>query len=403
MEDGSKKVGRRQLMAWLAAAAAASTLAACGGGGKSITDPVDELATLQTQQRLNEQVAVSLKNGLVGTVIGQLNGPDGKLVRAASGSTKLSGGKALNGDERFIIGSNTKAMTAALAAICVERGLLRWDSKPADVIPELRGNVHAGYKDVTLVLLLDHLGGLMAFTGEEDALKFAAFLEGVPGALPGTPAGRRRFMASWLLAQAPAAKAGQEFLYSNAGYTLAAAMLEAVTGQDFEALFESMLAKPLKLDVQWRHPVGDTQPQGHVGDTVPLLQAWQPLPADWQVWLDAMGPSGSANMSVAGYSEWQRLHLQAFQGRSTPLPAAYLTRIRGLKLGQYALGWMGGEVNGQALLFHTGADEGFMAIAGMRLDGKRSFVAMTNTFGYRTDGSSWVMDSLGQTAEALVK
>ncbi|MDM4765068.1 hypothetical protein [Pelomonas sp. SE-A7] len=60
-------------------------------------------------------------------------------------------------------------------------------------------------------------------------------------------------------------------------------------------------------------------------------------------------------------------------------------------------------MEGRALIFHTGADEGFMAIAGMTLDGKRAFAAMTNTFGYRPDGSSWTMDSLGRAAEVLMK
>ncbi|MDM4765067.1 serine hydrolase domain-containing protein [Pelomonas sp. SE-A7] len=300
-------------MAWLGAAAAASSLPGCGGGGgKSLTDPVAELERYKAQQKLDEQAAASRQDGLVGVVLARLDGPDAELLRSAAGSTRLSGGRALKGNERFIIGSNTKAMTAALAALCVERGLLRWDSKPAELLPELRGQMHAGFQDLTLALLLDHLGGLMAFSEEADAMKFADFLEGFAGALPGTPSGRRSFMASWLLAQAPAAKVGQEFLYSNAGYTLAASMLEAAAGQDFELMFESLLAKPLKLDVQWRHPLGDDQPQGHVGEAASQLRAWQPLREDWQVWMDVMGPSGSANLSIAGYCEWQRLHLQAF-------------------------------------------------------------------------------------------
>ncbi len=40
--------------------------------------------------------------------------------------------------DRFHLGSCTKAMTALLAAIAVERGLLRWDSTLAELIPELR-------------------------------------------------------------------------------------------------------------------------------------------------------------------------------------------------------------------------------------------------------------------------
>lgn len=403
MESSSKRMGRRQLMAWLAVAAAAATLAACGGGGKSLTDPVDELATLQTQQRINEQAAAARKDGLVGVVVAQLKGPDDPLIRAAAGSTKLAGGRALSGDERFIIGSNTKAMTAALAALCVERGLLRWDSKPAELLPELQGQMHAGYRDLTLAMLLDHKGGVAAFTEGAELLHFADYLEGYSGPLPSTETGRRRFFAGWLLAQPPSARVGEEYLYSNAGFTLAAAMLEAATGQDFKALFDSQLARPLKLDVQWGAPRGEGQPVGHVGDSPQLLQANQALPAEQQVWLEVLGPSGAANLSVTAYSEWLRWHLQALQGRKTLLPAGYVARIKSLKDGDYALGWAGVDVEGRPMLVHSGADEGFMSLVCIAKDGKLGLFAMTNTFGFKADGSSWVMDSLSKAFVALLK
>lgn len=403
MDGDIKGMARRRLMAWLGAAAAAGALGGCGGGaGNSTgpTEPVDETARLQ--RRINEQAAAARQDGLVGVVLGRLGGPDARLMRAAAGNTRLAGGRALGGDERFIIGSNTKAMTAALAALCVERGLLRWDSKPAELLSELRGRLHAGYQDLTLALLLDHLGGVPAFTGEPELLRFAGFLESYGGALPGSETGRRRFFANWLLSQAPAARVGQEPLYSNAGYALAAAMLEAASGQDFKTLFDGLLARPLQLDVQWGAPLGDAQPQGHVGNTAQQLQAWQPLPGDLQAWIEVLGPAGAANLSTSGYGEWQRWHLQALQGRATPLPAAYLARIKSLKTGQYALGWQGSEADGRPLIVHSGADAGFMSIVGLALDGKVALFAMTNTFGIRADGGSWVMESLNRSLLALL-
>ena len=53
-------------------------------------------------------------------------------------------------DDRFHIGSDTKAMTALLAAMLVEAGALRWDSTVAAVFPELAGTMDAGLRRVTL-------------------------------------------------------------------------------------------------------------------------------------------------------------------------------------------------------------------------------------------------------------
>jgi CubicO group peptidase (beta-lactamase class C family) len=64
----------------------------------------------------------------------------------------------------FHIGSNAKALTATVAALLVEAGRLDWGTRPADVIPELAGHVHAAYDVVTLDMLLTHRAGVPAFT-----------------------------------------------------------------------------------------------------------------------------------------------------------------------------------------------------------------------------------------------
>lgn len=407
MERGAGRavavMGRRRLMAWLGAAAAASSLQGCGGGGKSVTDPVGELERYQQQKRLDEQAAACRKDGLVGVVLARIAGPDAALLRAAAGSTRLTGGQALGGNERFMIGSNTKAMTAALAAQCVERGMLHWDSKPAELLPELKSSLHPGYQSLTLGLLLDHKGGLPAFTGEDDPARFIDYLSTYQGSLPADETGRRRFFCTWLLGQAPVAKVGEDFLYSNAGYALAGAMLEAASGQRFQALFDTLLSKPLKLDLQWGPPQAADQPRGYVGDTPALLKATQPLPSELQIWWDVLLPSGDANLAVDGYGQWLRWHAEALRGRNTPLPAAYVSRVRTLKAGQYALGWLGSEVDGRAIIFHTGADQGFMAIVALAQDGNLALYGLTNTFGWQADGSSWVLDSLNRAALGLLK
>ena len=65
-------------------------------------------------------------------------------------------------DDRFHIGSNTKAMTAMLCGILIEEGMLKWDQTIGETFPELKKSMHPGYQAVTLEQLLTHRGGAPA-------------------------------------------------------------------------------------------------------------------------------------------------------------------------------------------------------------------------------------------------
>jgi CubicO group peptidase (beta-lactamase class C family) len=63
-------------------------------------------------------------------------------------------------DDRFHIGSDSKAFTSLLAGQFVEAGSVRWQSTPADVFPELKGKMDAEFSKITLEELLSHSSGL---------------------------------------------------------------------------------------------------------------------------------------------------------------------------------------------------------------------------------------------------
>ncbi|WP_198085247.1 serine hydrolase, partial [Variovorax sp. E3] len=155
------------------------------------------------------------------------------------------GGKTL-----FAIDADAKAMTAVIAARLVERGLIRWDTRIAEALPELRREMLPAYRGATLDDLLAHRAGLPPFTAREEFRRFLGLLPAHPDAQLASDSGRRLFFARWLLQQPPAADTG--FLYSNAGYALAATMLERASGQNYHALFEQEVARPLGIAGAWR-------------------------------------------------------------------------------------------------------------------------------------------------------
>ena len=63
-------------------------------------------------------------------------------------------------EDRFHLGSDTKAFTSLLAGQFVEAGKLRWDSTLAEVFPEVKDKMDAEFAKITLEQLLSHAGGL---------------------------------------------------------------------------------------------------------------------------------------------------------------------------------------------------------------------------------------------------
>src|SRR5262249_49229661 len=113
--------------------------------------------------------------------------------------------------DQFHLGSDTKAMTAALVAQFVQKGDLRWDSTLGATFPALAPGMSPEFRGITLEQLLPHHAGL-----PHD-------IEGGWGVIPRRPSPREqrqealRRMGRAKLFSEP----GKKIAYSNAGYVLA--------------------------------------------------------------------------------------------------------------------------------------------------------------------------------------
>ena len=363
-------------------------LTACGSGSDT-PSPLPGIAA--------EAASSAVRQGLVGAMFGQVSTT--QRESGVAGLRQIGTADALNGQESFIIGSTTKAMTAMVAARLIERNVLRWDTKIGEAIPGLQQSMRADYRGVTLEQLLAHRGGILAMSGDEDIQSFQVFLDNYTGALPQTLQERRRFFAEWLVTQPPPINVlpGQGFFYSNAGYALVSAMLEAVTGKPYETLFDEELAQPLGVAGSWVRPelMAANQPLGHAGARGQLVVV-PPPSSEEQPWVDAIfAPAGLFSTTSSAYSIWLHWHLLALQGQTTPLPAGYVQRLQQLAEGDYAVGWVGRvDPAGRPVLLHDGHWLGFMTLVVVDLAGHRASFGLTNTGDIAADGSSWVLEVL---------
>ncbi|MGN6107137.1 MAG: serine hydrolase domain-containing protein [Kofleriaceae bacterium] len=198
--------------------------------------------------------------------------------------------------DRWHLGSNTKAMTATLLGIFVERGTVRWESTIGELF---RGEkIDPSYAAVTLEQLVRHLGGAPGNPPTPVWMKLWA-----DGAEPGA---RLAFVRS-ILAQ-PVAQPPGTFAYSNAGYMIAGAALERATGRTWEQLLRDELFAPLGMASCGFGPPGSAgvsapdQPWGHNAQGASIAPG--PL-ADNP---PGLGPAGTVHCSLEDYGKFLAIH-----------------------------------------------------------------------------------------------
>ena len=167
---------------------------------------------------------------------------DGRLVAGgAVGTRRIGSDIPVTINDRFHIGSDTKAMTALLAAMLVEAGKLRWDATVGAIFPELVATMAAGVAGITLEQLLSHTSGISSDNPAQDKLIEQSFAQ------PGNLDELRYWIVTGLVKKSLQSKPGEKFAYSNLGYTLAGAIIERVGGKSWEELIAERIFDPLGL------------------------------------------------------------------------------------------------------------------------------------------------------------
>ena len=163
---------------------------------------------------------------------------DGKVeTRVADGLADRAGGRPVGPDDPVRIASVSKLVVALGVLRLVEAGRLDLDRDVSDYLGwRLR---HPAYPDrpISLAQLLGHRSGLNDDT--DYALPLDADLETA-----------LRDPAAWDKARAP----GGDFAYANFNYPVVAAVIEAATGERFDAAMARLVFRPLGLDACFNWP-----------------------------------------------------------------------------------------------------------------------------------------------------
>ncbi len=269
----------------------------------------------------------------------------------AVGVRKRGTDVAVSKADLWHLGSETKAMTAALIARLVERGLLRWDATVAEVFPELAGEMDPAFRAATVRHLLAHRAGL------DRDLDWSS-LE-ARGSLK-----EQRLEALKRAFSKPKRRAPEAaYLYSNLGYVVVGAIIERVTGKTWEEAMREEIFVPLsmktagfgglgtpgQIDQPWGHASGGkpTPKNGPEADNPPVL-----------------GPAGTVHASLEDWGRFIADLLRGLSGeRGILRPESYRELIAPPFGGSYALGWETAEREwaGGKALNHCGSNTFYYA------------------------------------------
>jgi CubicO group peptidase (beta-lactamase class C family) len=225
---------------------------------------------------------------------------NGEIVAAGAVGTRRAGTAIpVTVNDRFHIGSDTKAMTSLLAAMQVEEGRLRWNSTPAEVFPEFAATMDPGFAKVTLEQLLSHAGGLPTDNEAIGEVWKQGMLQG------GNLDAMRRFVVEAWSKMPLASSPGTRFEYSNMGYVIAGAMIERAAGKTWDELMVERIFSPLGLSTAGlgcQASLGKVDaPLGHImvdGKAQALLAG--PNCDNPSI----IGPAGIAHLSILDFARW---------------------------------------------------------------------------------------------------
>ena len=282
---------------------------------------------------------------------------NGQILSARGyGITDVRAAEPVDAHTVFRLASLSKSFAGTLTGMLVSEGALRWDSKVADFMPNLRFADPAAAQELTVAEVLSHRVGLTHNAFDRDIEGYAGYRDVV-----------QRF------AHAPMkCRPGECYAYQNVAFSLIGDVVYASSGQFYNEAVASRIFKPLGMNdasvglegiqasARWARP----HVRGRGGWT-----SLTPKPTYYRV-----SPAAGVNASASDMAQW----LLAQTGhRPDVLPQPLLAtlhapvvttpgELRGsawrrerLNGAGYGLGWRVYDYAGHRVVFHGGAVQGY--------------------------------------------
>jgi len=294
-------------------------------------DAPGEVVAVEDLQGFADELVVS--TGSDGGIVAFQSG-DQAPITVVAGSADAETGAELPPEGSFRVASVTKSYVAAAALVLADEGVLDLDD-PID-----RWIDWPGADRITLRQLLQHTAGIDAFgAAGADSDRFVELVldEGHAYTIDEVLA---------LTRELPAVdEPGVSTTYSNLGYVLAGAVLEAATGQALGEVLEQRVFTPAGLDSTWYAPdAADDERPAPLPGVYEFDESAEPIrTTDFSMasWDTLMGPAAGAGSTMDDYLRWGDTVF-----RSPSLDGVDLNSMSDIGPGGYGLGVVGVTADG---------------------------------------------------------
>lgn len=259
-------------------------------------------------------------------------------------------------DDYFHLGSLTKAITGFIAGYLVDRDKIQWDTKLFELFPKLKKKSNNNYHSITLEDLLTHRANIQPFNDTREFKKLPKF--------KGNKQQKRAEFSKYVLTLKPVdnttTTTTTSYNYSNAGYSIAAMMLEKVSGKSWEDLCLEILKSEMNIDFVFGWPNRNlkNQPFGHwveKGNIVPVYP-------DVDYELTLAEPAGDISMNIKNYAKFIQINIKGLAKKNKFLKSKTYKFLHTAK-SDYAIGWGNITKDDKQMSLHSGSDGTFFSRA----------------------------------------
>ncbi|MBN8528132.1 MAG: beta-lactamase family protein [Caulobacterales bacterium] len=297
--------------------------------------------------------------------------PGGLEWSGVRGVRRVGADEAATSQDRWHIGSNTKAMTAAAYARLVERGLTDWTRPLADVFSDVM--IDPAFAATTPDDLTRHIAGLT------DPTTLPLLMAARADARPVVE--QRAAVVRTALGKPPTGTPGR-FAYGNVNYVLLGAVVDRIARRPWEDVIRDEVFWPLGLSgAGLGAPLHDASglgnAWGHEGPPHARVAVDPATP-----WADnppLLGPAGTAHMTLYDYARWLQVMIG---GEQTWLSTEGVRGLITPREGQpYARGWITRPetwAGGTTTIAHEGSNTLWHTIAVAAPDKGLGFFVLSN-------------------------
>lgn len=313
--------------------------------------------TLKDKQRQISTYVQNVKNdyNLPGLVVAITNENEIEYIESFGNVSK---------DDRFIIGSNSKAFTSLIILKLQEQGLLNINDPVVKYLDWFRYQNKQVSNKITLKDLLHHTSGLSTEMGrdffkkdvENVEIKIAEKLKNVKlDTYPIT-----------------------DFVYSNSNYHLLGYIIEKVTNRDYSAALKLEITLPLKMNNTSTALSKDIVQGYQYFLYYPII----PVTVNYNK-VDI--PAGYINSTANDLSKYLRELMNSYNDKSGTLIKKSLTnelfKPNDLNNSKYALGWFNTSYNGTEIFPHSGRTQNFQSSIVIVPKMEKSIIVLINAYG----------------------